>query len=161
MIKDDNIRNLEYECNKLLTRWSTKEIFIIFSASDVEFKNPVEVKNFRHPTFPKNSSFKQLIETKDSRPVFSKGHWRQTLTHSKQPKFARIEKDDASYYYDTDVNDYEQQNFEFGKDEQEFKVDEHVTTELPYVYSTLYYDDFSTSSDNARELDEFNSDQVF
>ena len=145
----------------MLTRWSTTEIFIIFSASDVEFKNPVEVKNFRHPTFPKNSSFKQLIETKDSRPVFSKGHWRQTLTHSKQPKFARIEKDDASYYYDTDVDDYEQQNFEFGKNEQEFKVDEHATTELPYVYSTLYYDDFSTSSDNARELDEFNSDQVF
>ena len=119
------------------------------------------MKNFRHPTFPKNSSFKQLIETKDSRPVFSKGHWRQTLTHSKQPKFARSEKNDASYYYDTDVDDYEQQNFDFEKDEQEFKDDEQETTELPYVYSTLFYDDFSTSSDNERESDELNIDEVF
>ena len=139
---------------------STKPVFIIFLASDVEFKDPIEVRNFRHPTFPKNSSFKQLIDTVNSRPIFSKGHWRQTLTHSKQPKFARIEKDDADFVYDADFNDYEYHNSKFAKDGLELKVDEHVTTMLPYVYSTLYYDDFTTSPNDERKFEELYSDQV-
>ena len=134
---------------------------ISFKAAGVEFKEPIVVKDFHHPTFPKNSSFKQLIETVNSRPIFSKGHWRQTLTRPKQRKFARIEKSDGNDLYDTDINDYEDQDLDDIKDEPGPSFDEQSTTERPYVYSTLYYDDFPLLSDDENIPDDHYKDQVF
>ena len=118
------------------------------------------MKDFHHPAFPKNSSFKQLIETVNSRPIFSKGHWRQTLTRPKQPIFARIEKLDEPSTYDTDVNYYEYHDFDDASQELESIVGDRTTTAIPHVYSTLYYDDFPTSSEDASIVTERYYDQV-
>ena len=97
----------------------------------------------------------------NSRPIFSKGHWRQTLTRPKQRKFARIEKNDAYDLYDTDINDYENQDLDDMIDEPEPIFDEQSTTERPFVYSTLYYNDFPSLSDDANIPDDYYKNQVF
>ena len=102
-----------------------------------------------------------MIETVNSRPIFSKGHWRQTLTRPKQRKFARIEKSDGNDLYDTDINDYEDKDLDDIKDEPGPSFDEQSTTERPYVYSTLYYHDFPLSSDDGNIPDDHYKDQVF
>ena len=124
---------------------------LFFSAPRFEFKEPVEVKNFRHPTFPKNSSFVQLIKTVHSKPLFSKGHWRQTLTHSKKPNVEKFSKINAAQSI-LDDNDFK--NYEDSGDKAEKKNFEtrHVTTETPYDHLTLYYDDFSTLPNDASDI---------
>ena len=97
----------------------------------------------------------------NSRPIFSKGHWRQTLTLPKKQKFARIEKNDANVLYDTNMNDYEDQDLDNLTDEPEISFDEQTTTERPFVYSTLYYDDFSLLSEVANNPYDYYKNQVF
>ena len=83
------------------------------------------------------------------------------MTRPKLRKFARIEKNDVNVLYGTDINDYENLNLDDMKDEPEPSFDQQTTTERPYVYSTLYYDDFPSSSDDGNIPDDHYKDQVF
>ena len=105
-----------------------------------------------------------MIETVNSRPIFSKGHWRQTLTRSKKPIFARIEKNDEPFAYDSDINYYEYHDYDDASQELESDFDDDrtatITTATPHVYSTLYYDDFPTLSDDTSISSDHYYDQV-
>ena len=99
----------------------------------------------------------------NSRPIFSKGHWRQTLTRPKKPIFARIEKNDEPFAYDSDINYYEYHDYDDASQELESDFDDRtatITTATPHVYSTLYYDDFPTLSDDTSISSDHYYDQV-
>ena len=102
--------------------------------------------NFHRPKFPANASFVQLVQTKDSKPIFSRGHWRQTLTPMMRHLIKPNRRTPARPRFRADDNYY--RGYELGRIHTKHQPNDNnnnTSTDEPSIHSTLYYDDFYTS----------------
>ena len=135
--------------------------FVYIAAGEGGFTDAISVRNFHRPSFPQNSSFEQLVKTKHNRPVFSKGHWRQTL---RKPKTPKPRSKDKKYHQPSLIEDL----IRFGYYDEEYPTTEQQSdegnfdqaTDSPFDYSTYYYDEIIPNSSQTSISSSSNSKEV-